>query len=252
MKTKLSVARAAFVACVVILALAAVAQAQPWVSFGTHSRYVALGDSISAGFGAIPATQGFPYLLYESGVIDSLTNTLFCNMAVPGAVTKDVLDYQVPQIKRFLKNTGSSYRQVITLQIGGNDLAQILTGADPQTVLSGIGTNLFLILSTLTAQFPEAQIYVANFYDPKLPVTGEKALILALDQVIAATVAAAAAANPSAHLVLVDVYTAFEGRSGLLINEKKGADLYDADLTNAGQRVVAEVFERAIRRHCSQ
>ena len=37
------------------------AQAQPWVSIESHTRYMALGDSISAGYGAMPATQGFVY-----------------------------------------------------------------------------------------------------------------------------------------------------------------------------------------------
>jgi lysophospholipase L1-like esterase len=238
-----SVPRALFLACSLTVAASSVTSAQPQLSFNSDTRYVALGDSVSAGWGAMPATQGFPYQLYQSGVIDNLPFTLFCNMAVPGALSQDVLDHQVPQVKRFLNNTGTPYRKVITLQIGGNDLAAILTGADPTRVLTGIGTNHLLILKTLTAQFPDATIYVANFYDPKLPIPGEKDLILAFNQVIAWAVGQ----FPSTSVLLVDVYSAFEGRTGLLLNERNGADKFMADLTNAGQEVYAGVFTRAIR-----
>lgn len=39
----------------VAFSLAPLAQAQPWVSIESHTRYMALGDSISAGYGAPPA-----------------------------------------------------------------------------------------------------------------------------------------------------------------------------------------------------
>ena len=55
----------------------------PWQS-DQHTRYMALGDSLAAGYGAIPVTQGYPYLLYGSGVFDTLPNTLFANASVPG------------------------------------------------------------------------------------------------------------------------------------------------------------------------
>jgi lysophospholipase L1-like esterase len=208
---------------------------RPW------SRYVALGDSISAGFGSVPATQGFPYQLYQSGAIDNLANTVFCNMAVPGATTKDVLDYQVPQVKRFLHG---SNRKVITLQMGGNELAQILENpASLNDVLTAIYINHLTVLQTLTTQFPDAHIYVANFFDPKIPVPGVRDVVMAMNQLIAG----AAAQFPSTSVTLVDVFSAFEGRSGLLINEKNGADEFIADVSTAGQVVLTQAFKGAIR-----
>jgi len=144
------------------------AQAQPWVSFESHTRYMALGDSISAGYGAMPATQGFAYQLYQSGAIDNVNDTLFCAAGIPGALSRDVLDYQVPQVRRFFKDTGAQYRKVVTLTLGGNDLLQVLVGADPTQVLTSFGANLYQILAQLTTEFPDARIYVANYYDPKL------------------------------------------------------------------------------------
>ena len=218
------------------------AQAQPWVSFETHSRYLALGDSISAGYGAIPATQGFVHQLYQSGAIDNINNTLFCNMGVPNAVSKDVLDYQVPQVKRFFSVTGQPYRKVITLTVGGNDMMQVLGGADPNVVLPAFGANLFAILSTLTTEFPDARIYVANYCDPRPPVPNEKLLVMGLNQVIGGVVAA----FPGS-VTLVDVFTAFEGRNGLLLIERKGGDPFQIHPTNAGYRVMADLFASAIR-----
>ncbi len=228
--------------CALVFALLPATQAQPWVSFETHSRYLAMGDSISSGYAAVPATQGFTYQLYQSGAIDNVNHTLFCTMAVPGVLTKDVLDYQVPQAARFFSNTGSPYRQVITLTTGGNDMRQVLAGADPAVVLQNVARNLYLTLAALTSQFPAARIYVANYYDPQLPVPGERALVMALNGVIAG----AAGAFPGA-VNVVDLFTVFDGRSGVLLIERKGADAFEVHPTNAGYRLIADTFAGAIK-----
>ena len=38
----------------------------PW-QFADNTRYMAMGDSLAAGYGAVPATQGYAYLLYKEG-----------------------------------------------------------------------------------------------------------------------------------------------------------------------------------------
>lgn len=55
----------------------------------------------------------------------------------------------------------------------------------------------------------------------------------------------AAALQAAAHNEIVVLSQ--EGRSGLLINEKAGADKFVADVTNAGQTVLAQAFRKAIR-----
>ncbi len=222
--------------------LAPLAQAQPWVSFETHTRYMALGDSISAGYAAMPATQGFVYQLYQGGSIDTINHTLFCSSAVPGALSQDVLAHQVPQVKRFFPVTGATYRRVVTLTLGGNDMLQVLGGADPAAVLTAFGNNLFQILAQLVTEFPDVEIYLANYYDPRLPVPGGDELVRQLNLVIGGV----AAAFPGS-VVLVDLHGAFEGRSGLLLIEKKGAGDYEVHPTNAGYRVITRAFEDAIR-----
>jgi lysophospholipase L1-like esterase len=233
-----------FTAMLALLVGAAPATAQPWTTFDSDARYVALGDSISAGYGVTPATQGFPYQLYHSGVIDKLNNTLFAMMAVPGALSGDVLNYQVPQVKRFLHETGIPHRQVVTLLIGGNDMFQIMEGADPAVIMKTLGTNLFQIISTLKSEIANVEIYVGTMYDPQLPVPGEKDLILACNEVITGVVSAFKANSVS----LVDLYSAFEGRNGLLLNEKHGSGATEAHPTSAGHQVIADTFAAAIRR----
>ena len=84
---------------------------QPW-TFSDNTRYLAIGDSLAAGYGAIPVTQGYAYLLYHGGTYDTLTNTLFANAAVPGATSTDVLAYQVPQASIFQPLTQSCYQKL--------------------------------------------------------------------------------------------------------------------------------------------
>jgi lysophospholipase L1-like esterase len=73
---------------------------------------MAMGDSLAAGYGAIPATQGYAYLLYKEGVFDKIPNTLLSNVGLIGATSADVLNYQVPLAIGPYKPT------VITLTVG--------------------------------------------------------------------------------------------------------------------------------------
>ncbi len=223
------------------ITMAPAAWAQYWVSFAQDTRYVALGDSLTAGYASHPVTLGFAYQLYQSGVIDNINHLHFCNMGVPAALSEDVLNYQVPQVRRFFKDTGENYRKVVTLTIGGNDMTQVLAGKDPALVLATFGGNLAAILGNLVSQFPDARIYVANQYDPKLPVPNEAVLVASLNQVIADVVQMFPANG-----VLVDIFGAFEGRRGLLLIEKNGSEQFQIHPTHAGYKVMADAFASAI------
>jgi lysophospholipase L1-like esterase len=163
-----------------VLLLPATVRAElPW-QFDQHTTYMAMGDSIAAGWGAVPTTQGYTYLLYQGGVFDTAPNTIFCNAAVPGATSADVLAYQVPQA---LRHPDDFKPDVITLTVGGNDLLSILkTGADPSVVLQTFAGNLTQILTQLKTSLPDARIYVSNQYAiPEIAAAAP-----GLDQVIAA------------------------------------------------------------------
>ena len=229
-----------YLPCALLLAASPVASAQYWVSFDDNTRYMALGDSLSAGYGAVPTTQGFVFRLYQMRVIDKLNNMIFCAAAVPGAASSDVLKYQVPQVPLFFKDTGLPYRKVVTLTVGGNDLLTVIEkSADPNLVVGSYAKNLGDILGTLTAK-GDVQVYVGNLYDPKLPAPGADLLIQAMNQVMVQV----AANFPS--VVIVDVYSAFQGRSGLLLSERPGSAPDQIHPTDAGYAVMARAFADAI------
>lgn len=217
------------------LGLGAPARAeQPW-TFSNDTRYLALGDSLAAGFGANPATQGYAYLLYQQGVYARTTQTIFADAAVPGVTSSHVLQYQVPQAAVFQPH-------VVTLSVGGNDLLQILAGADPGAVLTQFATNLTQILCQLQALPSQPRIYIHNLYDiPDITSTVPGGL-LAIEQFngIVDVVAAKCGA------VVADVFTAFAGRTGLLLIERHGAGQFEVHPTNAGYRVIAAAF-KAVR-----
>ena len=55
------------------------------------TRYLALGDSIPAGYKALPVTNAYPFLLYGNSVFDAVSHTLFSDAAIPGATSSDLL-----------------------------------------------------------------------------------------------------------------------------------------------------------------
>jgi lysophospholipase L1-like esterase len=216
------------------LSLPAAAQL-PW-QFDTHTRYMALGDSLAAGIGAISATQGYVYLLYQEGVFDTVPHTLFANAGVPGATSDDVLAHQVPQAIKAFRPT------VITLDVGGNDLLAILNGADPAQVLTQFGANLTQILFGLRANLPGTPIYLSNLYS--IPeIEGSDLVVQQFNKVVAEVAGAVPGGVPVA-----DVYTAFKGRNGLLLVERHGADPLQVHPTNAGYRVMEQAFKAVINR----
>lgn len=207
---------------------------QPW-TFSNNTRYIALGDSLAAGYGANPTTQGYAYLLYQKGTYDQTANTIFANAAVPGATSADVLAYQIPPaINRFRPD-------VVTLSVGGNDALSILGGADPLAVFAQFQQNLGQILCGLRAALPQARIAVSNLYDiPEITanIPNGAQLIANFNHVIAATAQACG-------VRLADVYSEFSGRTGLLLIERNGAGQFEVHPTNAGHRAMAAAFEAA-------
>ncbi|MEJ2111121.1 MAG: SGNH/GDSL hydrolase family protein [Acidobacteriota bacterium] len=248
------------IAAVLVLSMA-LAYAQYWTSYGDNTRYLALGDSLSAGYGAHPATDGFVIRLYKSGVIDNVNNTLLNNIGTVNATSDAVLAHQLPLGYLFFSNTGTDYRKVVTITVGGNDL-QNLIGAilisDPAEInalvgeaLYNFGGNLSAILGDLIINHPGVEIYIANQYDPLLPVPGESDIIDLLNNTIEGTVEAVKEAavdfGLSANITVVDIHGAFDGKKGLLLIERNGAEMFQVHPTNAGHNVMTRTFADAIR-----
>jgi lysophospholipase L1-like esterase len=206
-------------------------------TFSNNTRYLAMGDSLAAGYGAIPMTQGYTYLLYQEGTFDKVTNTIFANVGVPGATSANVFDFQVPEAIGIFRPHG------VTISVGGNDLLQILKGVDPAVILPAFQANLSKILETLRTSLPSALIIIGNQYDiPEITasIPGGAQIINAFNEIIAGV---AQAANAR----VVDVFHAFQGRKGLLIIERRRAEPSEVHPTNAGYRVMAHAFAAAAR-----
>jgi lysophospholipase L1-like esterase len=218
------------------------------------TRYMAMGDSLAAGFKAQPATHGYAFLLYQSGVFDRMPHTLFNDIGTVGATSEDVLRHQVP-LALIPAARGGFRPQYITLSVGGNDIAALrsLATAPPDEALqrfvdalTAYGQNLAGILRQLASQLPNVRIFVANQYTvPEIEALfpGGAQGIAAFNAVTAAVVAGV----PNAYLV--DVYEAFLGRTGLLLIERRAASPFEVHLTNAGHRVMADAFADVIVAH---
>jgi lysophospholipase L1-like esterase len=218
------------------------------------TRYLALGDSTAAGYKAQPATHGYVFLLYQNGVFDHVPRTVFNSLGTVGATSQDVLVHQVP-LALIPASRGGFTPHYVTLTAGGNDIAAILrfaaTGPGDlalaifiQDALNKYAQNLTGILASLTAGAPGVKIFVGNQYS----VPEIEALLPGADQVLAlfnqATANIVAAFPGSAYLV--DAFSAFENRRGLLLIERQSASFVEVHLTNAGHRAMAQAFAEVI------
>ena len=210
----------------------------PW-QHDEHTRFMAIGDSLTSGYGADPASNGYAYRLYQQGVFDTAVHTLYVNAGVPGVTSADVLSFQVPQVSRFKPD-------VITMTFGGNDLLAIIEqGADPVQVIGQFGNNLFNVLMQLCTQAKQPRIFMGNLYDIPLPHPDVPAVIAGYNQTLA-QVAALASAMFQCQVGIADVHTAFSGRSGLLNIERNGAKWDEIHPTNAGYQAMTQAFIDAI------
>ncbi len=222
----------------IVLIFSALAQAeQPW-TFGNNTRFLAMGDSLTAGLGAIPVTQGYAYRLYQQGVYDRMPNTTFANAAVPGSTSQQVLNFQVPSA------TQTGFRpHVITMTVGGNDLLSILNGVDPGQVLQTFQVNLGTILVQLCTQLPEARIYIGNLYSiQNFPVPTEQ-IVDAFNQVVAGVTGFVNANACPGRIKVADIHAAFSGQQeGLLLINRNGAGQFEVHPSDAGYRAMAQAF----------
>ncbi len=171
-------------------------------STGAGGLYVALGDSLAAGYqpgGAELRDTAYPALTATrlSAGGDELTlENLGCSgetttSLVKGGKCDFAAGSQLEQAEKLLK--GSDDVALVTIDIGGNDLLRCVRGGaqiDTACVTAGVGTvkkNLPTILERLrTAAGPDVPVLVVGYYNPWLAAK-------ALDQPIKGVDAAAKA-----------------------------------------------------------
>jgi len=87
----------------------------------TTVRYAALGDSLTAGVGAVDVKNSFPYLIADK--LSAKSNVELLNLGEPGAVTNDVVKNQLDKAITFQPN-------LVTVLIGINDIHNRVSLAD--------------------------------------------------------------------------------------------------------------------------
>lgn len=209
----------------------------PW-QHNEHTRVLALGDSLTAGYGADPTLNGYAYQLYKQSVFDTPVHTLFANAAVPGVTSTDVRNYQIPQVERFNPD-------VIIMTVGGNDLIAVLEGrAQAASALGIYQDNLTQTLLSLCLREKVPHVYVSNIYNVPELGAGVNYVIGLFNQVTEAVVSGVAASG--CPVKMADVNSAFAGRKGLLNIERNDADDFEVHPTTAGHQVMADAFKAVI------
>jgi lysophospholipase L1-like esterase len=228
--------------------------------------YLALGDSLAFGVGATnPAAEGYVGLTHfglESSSSFAGSGLELVNVSEPGATSGDLLvtDGQLEKALREIQERAEddvedNEVELISLDIGGNDLLQLAEPDSPcildtgstacrqgiSAMLSGLETNLEIILTRLTDAAPEAEVYVLDLYNPYSGTGDQREVIadFAVQQVNG--VITATASGPAFRTVgLVTIFELFEDRGQQWI-ASDGIHPNDA-----GHRVMAEALLAAI------
>ncbi len=147
-------------------------------------EYLALGDSLGWGYGASdPATKGYVPLFRDFLESEDAWDTdLFLNnLSIPGATSTSLISNQLPTALAELEarngdKKGNNDVEVVTVDIGGNDLLAIVPvcagGVTPlcaDTISSTFATfsaNFDFTLDELrTAAGPDTRIIVMTYYN---------------------------------------------------------------------------------------
>jgi lysophospholipase L1-like esterase len=259
-----------FVAVFILVSGTASAQ----INFEKTGYYLSQGDSVPAGEGALPVTQGFVYRLYNQGVFGPKQSMDFANIAIKGVTSEEVLSLQVPQALCVQPPRIAVAPSVITLSAGANDFLLYIASQpqlDPDTipaVAEEIAGNVEKIIRSLVfgspflpeycapGGIPGISVLVSNYYRFNHPYPAVDFLLnLALDSFdasmqdrIAQIQADIDNTGSTAKIGYVDTLSAMEGQKGLLLIEKRngfnGPFDFEIHPTNAGHRVIAAEFER--------
>lgn len=199
--------------------------------------YLALGDSLAFGVGAAnPAAEGYVGLTHFQLAEDKARypgGLELINLAEPGATSSDLVEPD-GQLERALNEIEERQNdeipgnevELISIDIGGNDLLQLAEPGTPCLIdtgsaacrealndsLSDLQRNLARILSQLREAAPAAGIFAIDLYNP-YSGTGDPREVLAsvavqqVNGVINAT-----ASEPALAVDLVSVFELFLGR----------------------------------------
>ena len=241
-------------AAVCVLMAPAVAAAQ--VNFPKSGYYAALGDSVAAGEGAIPVTNGYVYRLYEQGVFGEKQDMDFAVLAVRGGRSWELLNHQVPQL---LCSEAAQRPTVVTVTAGANDFLRGDINVPAIAIRVATAVNQLLnndngfavpILDPFTGlpcrRLSNVTILVSNYYriphpDPTTQAQFDAA-IQGFDFVLRAALQGLHVPAGS-RVAVVDLYTmSLEQQANFVLTSRPGG--YDIHPTNLGHALIAREFQK--------
>jgi lysophospholipase L1-like esterase len=250
-------------AAVVLLGVALPSLASAQINFEKSGYYVAMGDSVAAGEGAMPVTNGYAYRLYEQGTFGQKQATDFANVAVRGGRSWEFRDHQVSQV---LCAEPAQRPTVVTITVGANDFLRGDTNIAGIALRVVEGIKLLLYNGTAAVSSPiidpttqtacrpltNVTILVSNYMSIPHPIPAVNAQLDAalrgFDQALRFIVGQLPVPAGS-RVAVVDVFTPSLDQSGLLLIEKRngfsGPFDFDVHPTNAGHALIARQFEAA-------
>lgn len=198
--------------------------------------YLALGDSLAFGVGATnPAAEGYVGLTHfelEQSPRYADSGIELVNLSEPGATSSDLLepdgqlDRALEEITRRAQENPDAEVEIISLDVGGNDLLALAEEDSPclrdtsgEACLSALGEmlnrlqeNVSFTLESLREAAPDARIFLIDLYNPYSGTGDVQEIVanVAVQQVNG--VLSAAAADPALDVEFVSIYELFVGR----------------------------------------
>jgi len=237
------------------------------VNFTKRSYYVGMGDSVAAGEGAMPVTNGYVYRLYDEGVFGKKQEMDFANIGVRGGRSWDLRDHQAPQV---LCAEPEQRPTVVTITAGANDFFR--NDPDLASITHRVAQAVDLLLNNdgvlspnlgatpvfdpVTGQRCRAlrnvTILVSNYYSLPHPVPYFFQLldeaVRGFDQGLRFWLQYVVVPAGS-RVAVVDLYTPSLGRQGLVTIQRRlgynGPLDFDFHPTNLGHAFIAGEFKKA-------
>jgi hypothetical protein len=238
------------------------------INFPKNSYYVGMGDSVAAGEGALPVTNGYVYRLYDEGVFGRKQEMDFSNIGIRGGRSWDLRDHQVAQV---LCAEPEQRPTIVTITAGANDVLRNDLNIPPDIPLIAqrVAQAVDLLLNNDSILHPVAlpvldpvtgkqcralqnvTILVSNYYSIPHPVPAVfaqlDAALRGFDQALRFWLPQVNV-PPGSRVVPVDLYTPSLGRQGLVTIQRRlgfsGPFNFDVHPTNLGHAFIAGEFKK--------
>lgn len=148
--------------------------ARTYTPTGPGDVYLALGDSLAAGF--IVDQPEDAYVARIAAALQQQRSIEVRNLAIPGETSGSFLRRQLPQALAFIQEQRAAGKRVspITLDIGGNDARAVESASNEErrrtiaTIEANIGSALDQLLAATSTRFgqPTADIAIMTYYNP--------------------------------------------------------------------------------------